>query len=124
MYQRVSCYFVCLVPDGPPTNVQAISSSSTSINLTWNQPELDRRNGRITGYRIQYYIQASGSNSTIDNLTKTESSATVAQLNKYTFYCFKVAARSHYEPPSGQNAYGPDSNPVCEQTPEDGKLNV
>ena len=104
--------------------MQANSLSSTSIDLTWDQPELERRNGRITGYRIQYYIQASGGNSTIGNLTRTELSAKFPQLNKYTFYCFKVAARSHYVPPSGQTAYGPYSNPVCEQTQEDGKLNV
>ena len=96
-----------------------MAQSSTSIYLSWNQPDLDDRNGRITGYRISYYPQAN--NGSIMTVMVNTSSADVPELEKYTSYCFKVAARSHFTPTVG-DTYGPDSQPVCNRTNEDGNV--
>ena len=113
-------FFCYLVPSGSPLDVQAVPQSSTSIALSWDQPELDDRNGRITGYRIRYYPMGNDSdaNSVMVNVSSTE----FAGLEKYTYYCFKVAARSHFSPRDGRDVYGPDSKADCKQTNEDGNL--
>ena len=43
---------MCAVPSGPPTNVQGIAISSTSIRLTWEPPRPEDQNGVIQAYEI------------------------------------------------------------------------
>ncbi|ESO89015.1 hypothetical protein LOTGIDRAFT_106770, partial [Lottia gigantea] len=48
------------VPSGPPTNVVATSSSSTSINVTWGPVRFLQQNGMIQGYKVKYESQSEG----------------------------------------------------------------
>ena len=42
------------VPSGPPSNVSAITTAPTSVNISWNQlPNIDR-NGVIITYEVQF----------------------------------------------------------------------
>ena len=101
----------------------ATPESSTSIHLSWKQPGLDDRNGRIAGYRIRYYLLLNGSdNKTIE---VNNSSHDFNGLEKYTIYCFEVAARSHFTPMDSRDVYGPNSQPpMCNRTKEDGNVNM
>ena len=85
--------------------------TSTSISLSWDQPELDDRNGRITGYRIAHYPMSNDGDVSTEMVNV--SSAEFNGLKKNTYYCFKVAARSHFEPKDGREVYGPDSGADC-----------
>ena len=49
-----------LVPSGPPTNVQGVAISSTSIRLTWKPPQPEDQNGIIQGYNITITEVATG----------------------------------------------------------------
>ena len=42
------------VPSKPPTNVQAVSSTPSSITVTWGPIPKDGRNGVILGYVVSY----------------------------------------------------------------------
>ena len=51
-------YFIMpTVPSGPPQNVTAIATSTTSISVSWEAPLLNETNGIIRAYRIRYFIQ-------------------------------------------------------------------
>lgn len=45
------------VPTGPPTNIQyemspPMDSGTVTIRFSWDPPEWDKKNGKITGYRL------------------------------------------------------------------------
>lgn len=43
-----------LAPTGGPEDVSCISSSSTSLRVSWRPPNIDVRGGLITHYTLQY----------------------------------------------------------------------
>ena len=43
---------ILAVPSSTPTNVQVFATSSTSIRLTWEPPQLEDQNGNIQAYNI------------------------------------------------------------------------
>ena len=46
-------YTLFAAPTGPPTNINIIILSSTSLHIAWQSPNQFERNGMITGYEIQ-----------------------------------------------------------------------
>ena len=60
-----------VVPSGPPQNVTAITTSTTSIELSWDRPLLNETNGIIVAYRIRYFIQRNETTMERFNLTET-----------------------------------------------------
>jgi protein tyrosine phosphatase len=105
------------VPSGSPISVVVTPQSSTLMSLSWAQPELDDRNGKITGYRLTYYPM--DNKSSVISRTVNVPSAEVDGLERYTSYCFQVAARSHFTPKDGRDVYGPNSTLECKRTNED-----
>ena len=43
----------CVEPTGPPVDVNAVATSSTSIHTWWNPPSVLKWNGVISGYIVQ-----------------------------------------------------------------------
>ena len=98
-----------LVPSIPPQNVATNVISSTSIMIIWNPPPSVYQNGFISGYQI-LITDVNGINSTA---TTTHTSYTAVGLKINTLYNFEVAATTVI-------GYGPSSDPVSNQTFEDG----
>ena len=42
-------------PEGPPHNITWTFQTPTTLAITWDPPPQERRNGRITGYHLQYH---------------------------------------------------------------------
>lgn len=105
-----SCPFT--VPSGPPTNLTAISLSSSYIKLTWMPPPPHNQNGIIREYTINYYVSE-----TRERITKrspeNSTSAIVTDLHPYYTYSFQVAAVTIGD--------GPLSTQVTVRTLESGK---
>ena len=87
-----------IVPSGPPQNVTAITTSATSINLSWERPLLRESNGIIDAYRIRYFIHRDETtterfNETeTPNLPSTSFSMEFTGLEEGVVYGFEVLA--------------------------------
>ena len=46
------------MPSIAPENVAALSTTSTSIFLTWNAVPSNQRNGNILGYKVNFTLQS------------------------------------------------------------------
>ena len=83
-----------LVPNAPPDNVQAHTSSSTAILVTWDPvPEIDR-NGIITQYEVEFN-QSTFNEISTSNLTATNGSKLMMELEgleEYAEYTIRVRA--------------------------------
>ena len=105
-----------VVPNAPPDNVQAITSSSTAILVTWDQvPEIDR-NGIITQYEVEFN-QSTFSEISTSNLTTTNGSQLMVELEgleEYVEYTVRVRAFTSVGP-------GPFSVAMVSRTLEDGE---
>ena len=103
-----------LVPNAPPDNVQALTSSSTAILVTWDPvPEIDR-NGIITQYEVEF---STFTEIFTSNLTTTNGSQLMVELEgleEYVEYSVRVRAYTSVGP-------GPFSLAVVTRTLEDGK---
>ena len=42
-------------PSGPPTNITYRFQTPDVVVIRWDVPALEHRNGRVTGYLIQFY---------------------------------------------------------------------
>lgn len=95
-------------PGAPPQNVTGYNTSSTSINVTWNEVPKDKQHGDITRYTVMY-------NKTTNVINKseiTEKFFELKVLDKYTIYDIKVLAATSV-------GDGPASDPIKVQTDED-----
>ena len=108
-----------LVPNAPPNNVQAITSSYTAILVTWDPvPEIDR-NGIITQYEVEFN-QSTFSEVSTSNLTATNSSQLMMELEgleEYVEYTIRVRAYTIVGP-------GSFSVAVVNRTLENGKIGI
>ena len=77
-------------PSGPPGTPSQITSTPTSIELSWTNIECLQQNGIITNFTIRYRLQGS----TQDTPVNTQTAATsfnVTGLLAFTTYTFSVA---------------------------------
>ena len=118
MVFHVCQFSISLVPNAPPDNVQALTSSSTAILVTWEQvPEIDR-NGIITQYEVDFN-QNTFSEISTSNLTTTNGSQLMVELEGFEEnmeYSVRDRAYTSVGP-------GPFSAAVVSRTREDGEWN-
>ena len=76
---------------GPPDNYTGISTSSSSITLSWKAPI--ESNGIITNYSIQYFAIAAGKTLQI-SLTSSQTTTTLSGLLPYTNYSCSITAHT------------------------------
>ena len=105
-----------LVPSAPPDNVQALTSSSTAILVTWEPiPEIDQ-NGIITQYEVEFN-QSTFNEISTSNLTTTNGTQLMVELEgleEYVEYSVRVRAYTSVGP-------GPFSVAVVNRSLEDGE---
>ena len=120
MYKNTT--FMCttlsksLVPNAPPDNVQALTSSSTAIMVMWEPVTEIDRNGIITQYEVEFN-QSTFSEISTSSLTTTTGPMLMVEregLEEYIEYSFRVRAYTSVGP-------GPFSFAVVNKTLEDGE---
>ena len=112
--------FFATAPQGPPLNITATNSSSTSLLITWKPIAKNLQFGFILGYRITYKKEdvdvarrkRRSANNPVE--VKEELTWNLEGLEKFTNYCIQM---------EGFNSKG-SGNPsdwLCAFTDEDGK---
>lgn len=86
-----------------------------SIELVWQPPLLQSRNGIIRQYSIDYYVSETRE-SVVKQLFDNSTSTVITDLHPYYTYSFKVAAVTI--------GAGPQSLEVTTQTLESGKYDI
>ena len=84
------------ITSGPgiaPGNVMFTTSTSTSITVMWDRLScVDRNNGEITGYRIQYGVTTLSTTVNITGTSASDRTFTASGLVPLTTYMFRIAA--------------------------------
>ena len=78
-------------PEDPPMNVACVALNSQSLQITWQPPQADRRNGIIRGYRVFYEL--TGDDPAEDQqttTTTTELTVFLSNLQKFSNYSVQV----------------------------------
>ena len=102
-------------PGAPPQNVQGYNTSSTSINVTWNEVLEEKQHGDIIRYTVMLKKMGIVTYKSVKvTVTPIPRNFELRRLNRFTFYDIKVSA-------STRVGNGPASNPIKVQTDEDGK---
>ena len=112
-YSR-SIFLFQTVPSQPPTSLQGYNTSSTSIQIHWNNIPPAHKNGIITFYNISFRIQGF-SNLPWNNISVNSSIFTteLSNLQKYTLYEIMIAGSTIV----GTGKY---CNPILVRTDQDG----
>ena len=84
------CLLSVLVPSGAPLGVNTATLNSSSIRVSWNGPEIGRRNGVILSYTV--CLSLSSNDTCRVTQTTTEKVLFVSHLNSSTRYFVKVLA--------------------------------
>ena len=100
------------VPSGPVINPTIEVTSSTSLILRWEPPELEDQNGVIIGYVVNVTAVETGM---IFQLSSSDSSLMATGLRPFTTYICRIAARTAV-------GVGPYSIAVTAVTLQDGEL--
>ena len=111
------CCLMCIHPSGPtgiPRRHSRISSSPTSIELTWTNIECLQQNGIPTNFTIRYREQGITQDMTVNTQTTT-TSFNVTGLLAFTRYTFSVAGSNSI----GMGVFSATAN---FRTAEDSKL--
>lgn len=81
------------VPSKPPQSVQSYNTSSTSLNVTWQEVPTGFVHGIPTGYRVFYSrTEDNGANVTQVVVPASKRHVHLTGLDKFTNYTIKVAA--------------------------------
>lgn len=100
------------VPGAPPLNVTGEAISPTSIRVSWQPPPVERSNGPIVYYKLQY-VEAGRSDSEATMVKLTNGTSIVLdELKKWTEYRIWVLAGTSV-------GDGPHSYPINVRTNED-----
>ena len=83
--------FFSKAPSGPPLDVAFISRTKDSLSVSWQAPDEDVRNGKLTGYQVCYSDQRYLENPTCI-ATSTTLSHTINNLQQTTKYFVTVSA--------------------------------
>ena len=113
---NVNLLIVSSVPASPPANINAVTVSSTAIQVSWNEVPAIDQNGIITQYEVEYN-QSTFSGATMYSTTTVDSSTltvVLTGLEEYVEYSIRVRAYTSV-------GAGPYSDVVIERTQEDGK---
>jgi hypothetical protein len=98
-----------LAPEGPPLNVTVTAESSSSLSVTWEPPEKDKKNGIIVSYTV--CISHKESKPCFKEQTTEEKMLVIASLNDSTKYYVRVLAstkvgRGNYSESKGKFTNG------------------
>ena len=84
-------YFIrFLAPEGPPLNIQVTTESSSSLSVTWEAPEKNKRNGKIVNYTV--CISHEESKPCFKEYTTKKKMLVISNLNVSTKYYVRVLA--------------------------------
>ncbi|KJH53367.1 fibronectin type III domain protein [Dictyocaulus viviparus] len=83
------------VPSSPPRDIVAETLSSSSIRVTWREPDMGSSNGEITGYRLKYKTKVRGSKGNTFMLDANEREYTITGLDVNTQYLVRMAVVNH-----------------------------
>lgn len=97
-------------PSSPPVNIRAEADSSTSVRVSWEEPEIHSVNGDITGYRLKYKTKSRGAKGNTLVIDATAQEYTMGNLEPNTQYLIRMAVVNH-------NGTGPFSDWVTVDTP-------
>uniref|UniRef100_A0A1I7ZQQ0 Down syndrome cell adhesion molecule-like protein Dscam2 n=1 Tax=Steinernema glaseri TaxID=37863 RepID=A0A1I7ZQQ0_9BILA len=97
-------------PSGPPTGVRAEAVDMSSVQLRWEPPALEHRNGKITGYRLKYKTKLRGSKGNTLVVDGDIKDHTITNLDPGTSYMLRIAAVN-------QNGTGPYTDWIRVDTP-------
>ena len=91
----VSVCVISSAPTAPPSSVNAMVESSSSITAQWGEVPCIHQNGAITGYSVRYHVVRDPSTGTVVNISGgSVSETTISNLNSSTNYSIHVAAKS------------------------------
>ena len=102
------------MPNAPPDNVQAFTSSSTAILVMWDPVSEIDKNGIITQYEVEFN-QSTFNEISTSNLTTTNGSRQMVELEgleEYVEYSVRVRAYTSV-------GHGPFSVAIASRTLED-----
>lgn len=99
-------------PSGPPTNITYRFQTPDVVVIRWEVPALEHRNGRITGYLIQFYKKVDNSVVTERNVSGSMAKAVFTALEENMDYEFRIYARTN-------KGTGPFSDRVLFRTERD-----
>ena len=92
-----------------------MATSPTSISVTWEEVPLIDQNGDIIGYEVRYRpLETFGGAIGVELLNTSLLSYELVNLEQFVDYNISVRAYTSVGP-------GPYSDPITEQTPQDGK---
>ena len=114
--QMVSCP---PAPSAPPTSVNVIDVTFSSITVQWGAVDCIHRNGNITGYSVLYGVPGRFEGDEIALMVSRDSSGgmhVISGLRKSTTYAIGVAAVNS----AGTGEY---SDTITEQTESKGSYN-
>ena len=92
-YEQVSPHFLwslTTAPSGPPTSVHVVVLNSTAVEVQWNLPLANLRNGVVRGFKVFY--EGLGSEQMMDIADGAANEYIVAGLQPGTVYTFSVLA--------------------------------
>ena len=84
-------FYSLVVPSAPATNPAGTVTSSTSIFLEWDPPDVSDQNGVIIGYVVNVTVIATGE---MFQLTTTSTNLPLDSLQPFTTYVCRIAART------------------------------
>lgn len=99
-------------PSGPPTNITYRFQTPDVVVIRWDVPLLEHRNGRVTGYLIQFYKKVDNSVVTERNVSGSVGKAVFTSLEENMDYEFRIYARTN-------KGNGPFSDRVLFRTERD-----
>ncbi|TRY94560.1 hypothetical protein DNTS_024378 [Danionella cerebrum] len=102
------------LPSAPPQEVKCISSSSTSILVSWKPPPVEFQNGVLTKYTI-HYGETEGEDTSLKQVSVDPSEVNeyhLENLEKFTEYQLTMSVHTK----AGE---GPESPPLLIRTEED-----
>ena len=79
-------------PSAPPSPVNAMVESSSSITVQWGEVPCIHQNGAITGYSVQYGVMGSGNAEIVTVSGASTTQTTISGLMSSTTYSIQVAA--------------------------------
>ena len=85
-----------LAPEGPPLNVTITPERSLSLNVAWEPPEEDKRNGEIVNYTV--CISREENEPCFKKYTTTEKMLVIRNLDASTKYYVRALASTKVGP--------------------------